>query len=160
MTRIPGFDEAVADFRRFLGEHGYSGTLWWAFREDLWRRSHHSFVVRTPPHPSSQALAKAVFDQGRSKGLIEVAAVARLPTGLVTTVWYPKYPSEEVQGWSCGMKLSIYTPLPSALPVPRSLWPVVRMLPPYRRYQARECFIGTRRWAAEQGIGPDGHAPR
>jgi len=144
INEFPTFEDAVAQFQHFAREQGLPDTLYWMFREDLWRRSTQSVFVRMPPHAKSLELARSVFAEGRAKGLVEITAVARVGGGLATTVWYPKRAEEEVQGWDHGLKLRIAQPLPVALGVPSSLWMAVEWIPGYKRYQARECFIGTR----------------
>jgi hypothetical protein len=155
MNEVPAFEDAVARFRRFVAEQGLPETLYWMFREDLWRRSPASVLVRMPPHSKSLELTRSVFEEGRAKGLVGITAVARVRGGLATTVWYPKRAEEEVQGWDTGLKLSVNQPLPLALAVPPLLWALVTCIPRYKRYQAREWFIGTREWAAEQPDAAD-----
>ena len=147
MTDIPEFRGALADFRSFLQKEGHPSEITWAFREDLWpRRS--CLNVRRPIPDASEALAHKVYEEGRARGLVQLMALGQTADGVVATVWFPKYPSEEVQGWSVGLKLSVRIPLPSAIFVPGWIWPMVRLLPSYRGYQAHDVFVGTKRWAA------------
>jgi hypothetical protein len=53
-----------------------------------------------------------VFAEGSAKGLVELVALAQTTDWILATVWYPKYESEEVQGWGQNMKLAIRQPLP------------------------------------------------
>ena len=150
MSEIPTFDDAAADFRRFLTSRGLGESLVWVFREDLCIRSPLRALVRMPPHAASGDLARKVYDEGRARGLVSITAVAKLKDAVATTVWYPKRSDEEVQGWNRGLKLSINEPLPTAFAVPPVAWRVMEHLPWYRWYQAHGWFVGTREWAAAE----------
>jgi hypothetical protein len=150
MSEIPAFDDAVVEFERFLAAQGHSGVVSWVFREDVWRRSPSRIVVRRPPRSGSHDLARKVYAEGRAKGLVSVDALARVNSGVIATVWYPRLTGEEVQGWSRGLRLSISEPLPTASEFPGLAWRMLGLFPAYRRYQAHECFVGTRNWAAAE----------
>ena len=148
MNDLPQFEEAVSTFKQFLTAQRHPVSVQWVFREDLLRRSRYRVFVRVPPFVGNSELAKKVFREGRIKGLVEIAALAKTGRSTVATVWYPKLPGEEVQGWSSGLKVSIAEPLPTGIEVSAAVWPVLRCFPWYRGYQAPEVFIGTRAWAA------------
>jgi hypothetical protein len=148
MPEIPQFAEAVIRFEAFLRSEGIPTPIIWAFRDDVWRRSQERVLVRWPVSDGSDALVEKVFAEGRTKGLVEIVAIARGADWTLATVWYPKYEHEEVQGWSEQMKLSISQPLPRATPVGPLLWRLMRYLPGFRRYQASEIWIGSRKWAS------------
>ena len=148
MSEIPQFAEAVIGFQAFLRTEDIPTPIVWAFRDDIWRRSRERVLVRWPVSDGSDTLVEKVFAEGRTKGLVEIVAIARSADWTLATVWYPKYEHEEVQGWSEKMKLSIWQPLPRAKPVRPLLWSLMRCLPGFRRYQASDTCIGTRRWAA------------
>lgn len=148
MSEIPDFQEAISNFRRFLVEQGHSAELVWVFRDDLWLRSPTQVWMRYPPPAENYSLAEKVYNEGRERGLVEIVAVATANDRAATTVWFPKFPEEEVQGWSQGLKLSIRQPLPAAKVVGGLRWRAVGYLSGYRWYQRVESSIRSRRWAA------------
>ena len=148
MNGIPEFDHAVSDFRRFLAEQGHPDDLIWVFRDDLWRRGPDHILVRYPPPTENHLLAKKVYEEGRERGLVAITAIATAESRTAATVWFPKYPEEEVQGWSQGCKLSVRQPLPVAEGVSGWRWQLIKLLPSYRRSQRDEWSVGSRRWAA------------
>jgi|SRR5215471_1889464 len=147
MNEMPEFQSA-SDFRRFLVNEGHSEKLVWVFRDDLWFRRRGLVLVRYPTPDENQGLVEKVYAEGRARGMAEVNAIAASSTHIFATVWFPKCPEEEVQGWSHGLKLTIRQSLPAAEEASALKWLVVKRLPSYRRYQRDEFFIGTRRWAA------------
>lgn len=147
MNDIPDFETALGDFRRFLAVQGHPDKLCWVFSDDLWTRGPADVLLRFPPPRANLVLAKKVYDEGRERGLIQMLAVATACDHVAATVWYPKHPEEEVQGWSQGLRLSISQPLPPAKLVNRVAWLFVRLTPEYRRYQRSTFSIGSRRWA-------------
>src|SRR5881397_684606 len=112
MNDIPDFEDAVESFRCFLAEQGHPTNIFWVFREDIWKRSPISVVLRFPSQRKNLALAQKVFEEGRRKGLVDVHAIATVGDKVAATVWFPKFADEEIQGWDRGMKLSIAEPLP------------------------------------------------
>jgi hypothetical protein len=148
MIDLPAWHEAVGRMETFLRSQGHSTTLHWVFRDDLWARSQHRLFVRWPLPPTNVALGQAVFEAGRKKGLIELTALAQFGDSVVATVWYPKFPDEEVQGWDQNLRLSIRNPLVKATAVPRLAWMALQRTPWYRRYQERAAFVGSKEWAA------------
>ncbi len=148
MNEIPEFQVAISDFRRFLAEQGHANELVLVFRDDLWFRGPERVLMRYPPPVGNESLAEKVYAEGRERGLVEITAVATASGYVAATVWFPKFPEEEVQGWSQGLKLAIRQPLPAAEVVGVLKWQVVRYLSGYRWYQRHECSIGSRRWAA------------
>jgi hypothetical protein len=80
--------------------------------------------------------------------LVEISAVAAVEDYMAATIWFPKLPDEEVQGWNRGMKLTICQPLSNARAVATLWWHLLMLLPRFRRYQKTKSFIGTRAWAA------------
>src|SRR5687768_18023238 len=73
---IPKFEDALASFRRFLEECGHSTDIIWVFRDDIWKRSVTEVFVRIPSQQKTFALARKVFDEGRTNGLVDIHAVA------------------------------------------------------------------------------------
>lgn len=144
---IPPFDLALEQFRDFLNRNGASDGIEWVFRDDLCPLSRGRFLVRRSDSSENRRLAQKVFSEGRSRGLLEISVIASSPQFTVATVWYPRTDRDQVQGWNRGMKLSILQPLPHAEFVSCLVWPVVRWLPTYRRYQSNAAFVGTREWA-------------
>lgn len=156
MNDIPTFEDAVASFTRFLNESGNPTNIFWVFREDVWKRSPTDVAIRLPSQPENLALAKKVFDEGRDKGLVDIRAFATVDNRVAATIWFPKFPGEEIQGWDCGMKLSIAEPLPCAKIVSSIQWLLFRFLPRFRHYQRLELWVGTKPWAAtEPALGAD-----
>lgn len=149
MHDIPEFEDAVAVFRKFLAEQGLPSTIFWVFREDIWKRSRIDVVLRLPWQIRNLALSKKVFAEGREKGLVDIHAIASIDDKVVAaTVGFPKFTDEEIRGWNSGMKLSIADPLPSAKSVGRLRWLCFHLQPKFRHYQRCEFGIGTRAWAA------------
>lgn len=148
MNDIPKFEDAVASFHHFLTENGHTGDVIWVFREDVWKRSPTDVLVRYPPARTNLALAQKVFAEGRERGLVDVHAIAATSDKIAATVWFPKFPNEEIQGWNQGMKLSIAQPLPRAKIVGRLRWLFFWLLPRFRHYQNWELWVGTKSWAA------------
>jgi hypothetical protein len=148
MNDIPDFDEALMQFRSFLVKNGHPDEVFWVFREDLWQLSINRVLVRYPTHSENITLAQKVFAEGHVRGLIEITAVAEAANRIAASVWFPKYPNEEVQGWNRGMKLGIRQPLPRASVLASRYWWLLRLFPSFRRYQRYASFIGTRDWAA------------
>jgi hypothetical protein len=145
---IPPFEEAFHEFREFLRSQGHAETVLWAFREDLYFPDRATCLVRDPLPSENERLVQRVFDQGRAAGLVELKAIAVSRDITIATVWFPREPEEEVQGWSTGMKLSVVEP-----PVrPRFIrggmrWWLLTLGTGYRRYQRQDTFIATRAWA-------------
>jgi hypothetical protein len=148
VTEIPSFDIAVADFVAFLSRRGHPTSVTWVFREDLRPLTSERVLVRRSLPAENQALAQKVFSEGRVRGIVGIDAVAQGSTVTLATVWFPKFPEDELQGWSANLKLAIHDPLPRAYPVPSFLWRCVRATAGYKRYQAQAYGIGTRQWAA------------
>ena len=148
MPEIPEFSEAAREFQSFLAREGVATRLVWVFRDDLWQHGQTRVLVRWPEPDQTRRLMEKVFAEGRAKGLVEIVALAQTADWIVATVWYPKYESEEVQGWRQNMKLSIRQPLPRAVRVAPVLWNAFAWLPSFRRYQRTAFGVGTREWAA------------
>lgn len=152
MNDIPEFESAVAAFQRFLVDEGHPSEILWVFRDDVWRRP-VDVLLRCPSQIGNQTIAKKVFEEGRSNGLVNVHAIARVEDKVAATIWFPKFAGEEAQGWSQGMKLSIAKPLPGARFVSGPRWLCFRLHPKFRHYQRHELLIGTKAWAnARPGI--------
>lgn len=143
MSDIPHFERAVEHFRQFLAKCGHSDEMFWVFRDDIWQLSPSDGRVKYPPAAENAALAKKVFEEGRERGLVEIRTVVTTGQKVAATVWFPKYPNQEVQDWDCGMKLTISEPLRRASTIGRLRWRLFRFLPSYRRYQEAAIFIGT-----------------
>ena len=150
MNDIPDFAEAFEQFRRFLADSGQVDDVFWVFRDDVWKLSPTEMQVRYPPSSENVPLARKVYAEGRERGLVEINALATVRREIAATVWFPKYPNEEVQGWSCGLKLTVSEPLPQAKAVGSIRWKLFGFSPRFRRYQSYEFFIGTKAWAAAE----------
>jgi hypothetical protein len=129
-------------------EEDRTAEIFWVFRDDVWKRSRTEILVRYPSDTYNLALAQKVFAEGRERGLIDMHAIAITQNKVAATVWFPKYPDEEVQGWNRGMKLSISQPLLRAKTFGPLCWLVFRFLPRFRHYQKAELVICTKAWAA------------
>ena len=148
MNEIPEFEDALTSFREFLTHNGHPAEIVWIFRDDLWKRSLTEVFVRIPSQPKTLALARKVFDEGRTKGLVDVHAIAIADNTVVATVWFPRSDADEIQGWSRGMKLTISQPLLRAKTFGSFRWWLMSFLADFRHYQTWERTIGTRAWAA------------
>jgi hypothetical protein len=147
MAELPVFEAAVEQLTAFLSGRGHPVALVWVFRDDAWLRYPRDAVIGWPVRPGAPALAKQVYEQGRLRGIVGVDAIAQAPQMTFATVWFPKFPEDEVQGWSRNLKVTIQDPLLRAKLVSRLAWFAIRCTPSYRRYQRSSQFIGTRRWA-------------
>lgn len=106
-------------------------------------------VVGYPRPQGNEVLARKVYEEGRARGLVRIDAVAASKEETFATVWYPRAPEDEVQGWYEGLKLAIRQPLPRAdLVRGARQWSSICRSFVYRRYQKYEASIGTRSWAA------------
>jgi len=150
MNDIPGFEEAVASFCRFLADQGHPTHVFWVFREDIWKRSPTGVVLRFPSPTKNLPLAKKAFHEGRNKGLVDLHAIATVGNKVAATVWFPKFGDEEIQGWNQGMKLSIAEPLPTAEMVGQFRWLMLRFKLQFRHNQQLDSWIGTKAWATAQ----------
>jgi hypothetical protein len=148
VTEIPEWPEAEAAFREFLVGHGYAGRVRWVFRDEIYQPNPVRMIAVRRSVAGTTELAVKVFGEGRAKGLVEIAGLAQSDDRTLATVWFPKYPGEEVQGWTRGLKLTVRSPLARASIVSTFTWAVIMLLPSYRRYQAAATFIGSRKWAA------------
>lgn len=142
------FDDAVASFQNFLKEQDHPTEIFWVFRDDIWQRSQSEVLIRYPTTSENLVLVQKVFGEGCEKGLVDIYAVATASGRVAATVWFPKFAAEEVQGWDCGMKLSIAQPLPRATIVSPLRWWFFRFVPRFRHYQNFEWTVRTKRWAA------------
>ena len=158
MNDIPAFDDALESFRRFLADQGHPTKIFWVFRDDIWKRTPTDIFLRCPSQTANLALTKKVFDEGRRRGLVDIHSIATVGDRVAATVWFPKYPSDEIQGWSRGMKLSVAEPLQRAKSVGQLRWLLFRLKAQFRHYQRFEQLIGTKQWAAETSFG-DGAQP-
>jgi hypothetical protein len=155
MTDIPNFEDALKSFCEFLAKQGHPTNVFWVFRDDIWKRSPTSVVLRSPAHEQNLALAQKVFEEGRARGLVDVHAIATIGDKVAATVWFPKLADEESEGWD-GMKLSIAQPLPRAELVRRLRWLLFHLKPQFRHYQRFDIWVGTKAWAASQhALGAD-----
>jgi len=148
MNDIPNFTEALTQFRHVLEEKGHPSDVFWVFRDDICRVSPSEVWVKYPSSRQNVSLAEKVFGEGREKGLVEIHAVAVAGAQIASTVWFPKYASEEVEGWNRGMKLSMAEPLPPAKTIDALRWSILGFLPRFRKYQRADTSIGTIAWAA------------
>jgi hypothetical protein len=133
MNELPDFAEAVEVFRRFLADSGHPDRVIWVFRDDLWKRSLTQVLIKYPLGRENAFLAQKVFADGRACGLVEIKALAASSDKVAATVWFPKYPEEEVQGWDQGMKLSIIQPLAQARLVGAWRWRLIQFLPLFKQ---------------------------
>jgi len=147
MAELPQFDAAVDELTRFLAAHGHPTVIVWVFRDDIWHRPPQRMLIRWPVRPGAPALAQQVYEQGRRRGIVGVDAIAQGPGMVFATVWFPKFPEEEVQGWSANLKVTIVDPLVRAQLISSLAWVAIRCMPGYWRYQTSPQFIGTRKWA-------------
>jgi hypothetical protein len=142
---IPEFHTAVLLLREFLAEQDLPTDVLWIFREDLYFADWQTVYARTCALPGHIRLAETVFQDGRKQGLVEICGLFRTQSFVGATVWYPRNRSEQVQGWTQGLKISVREPLRFAKPIRSStLWRFHQCRPKYKRYQARECFVHLR----------------
>jgi len=147
MKEIPEWNEAIKRFQSFLESEGCSSNSHWVFRDDICKRKPEELLVRWPLSDSNIGLVEKVFNEGKMKGLVAIDAIGKFANGTIATVWFPKLPGEEVQGWNQNVKLTISIPMPEASLLSSLFWKVLTFSPGYRRYQRYAEFIGTSDWA-------------
>lgn len=148
MHDIPSFTEACSEFQAFLRDQGAPTRLQWVFREDFYSfgPSHH--CIRWPVPSENASLAAALFEQGRSRGLVELTARFSIGSAVAVSVLAPQ--PDEMQGWSQGFKLCKLTPFAEATPVLSALrWAMHRWRAPYQRFQKYSEFVPCRQSAAQ-----------
>jgi hypothetical protein len=148
MDETEDFERTVSSFRKFLADGGHPTKIVWVFRDDVWKRGVTEVFIRVPAQRENLALVMKVFREGRTKGLVDVHAVAIVDNAVAATLWFPRTEDEEVQGWSAGTKLTISDPLVHAKTFGSFRWWLFSFLPRFKHYQTHEWTIGTRRWAA------------
>lgn len=147
---FPSFESAVEQMRAFLAEEAKPTRISWIFRDDLFLTRVDRAIVRYPPPAINESLARKVYEEGRSRGFVEVSAIAASADETFVTVWCPRSRDEEADAWNDGTRMSIANPLARASLVgSRIAWSLWRKMPSYRRYQRDAEFIGTRAWASE-----------
>jgi hypothetical protein len=148
IDELPEFDVAVREFCQFLRNEGHSDRLLWVFRDDTWFKAIDDRVICFPVPAGNEKLIRKVYAEARAKGLASVNALATYRDQTVSTVWFPKYEHEEVQGWDTGLKLSIRDPLPEATSASPFFWKLITKLPSFRRsFRDSDWLIGSRQWA-------------
>ena len=148
MNTIPAFDLALQEFKKYLASNGLPTRIEWIFRDDVCPRNIKHIHIRWPLFPGNTVLTKKVYSEGRRRGMVDIRAIGGTKELIYATVWFPKFPDEEVQGWNSNLKLSISEPLPIANHVSKKIWPVIMLTRKYRRYQKHVMWIGKRSWAA------------
>ena len=128
MGELPEFQVAISDFRRFLVEQGHADELVCVFRDGLWFRGPQQVWMRSPPPAENVPLAKKVYDEGRQGGVVGITALAMAKGHVAATVWFPRLPEEEVQGWLRGLKLAILQPLPAGNVIGGLRWRMFKCL--------------------------------
>ncbi len=147
MHDIPGFTEACFEFQAFLRDQGAPTRLHWVFREDFYSLDPSHHCVRWPVPSENTSLAEALFEQGRSRGLVELTARFTIGSSVAASVLAPE--PDEIQGWSQGFKLCKITPFAEATSVRGGLrWAMHRWRAPYQRFQKHSEFVPSRRAAA------------
>jgi hypothetical protein len=149
MASIPDFSETVESFQAFLASNSLPTAITWVFRNDTWFVAHDKLIARSDPDGGNASLAAKVYAEGQAKGLVEIVAIGRTPSQTLVTIWFPKFPEDEVQGWSVGLKLAIRQPCPVARRVGGVFWRFLQWSPAFKRYQRDHGFIGTKEWAAD-----------
>lgn len=147
---LPAFPSAVAKFREFLAAQGETGDLVWIFREDVYRTADGLATIRVQGSAGNNVeLSEKVYEEGRARGLVEITAVARACDRIAATVWFPRLPEQEIQGWNRGLKLCRRQPLSEARIVSSGpLWRLHTMRPAWKRFQSLNRFLETRSWAS------------
>ena len=140
------FEQAMASLQKFLKENGHPENVFWVFRGDLWQRP-TDVLVRYPPPPRNLVLARKVFTEGCDRGFIAIDAIATTHDQAAATVWFSKFPRDQVQGLDAGVKLSLAQPMPHATLISPWRWWSVRFRPRFRQYQRYESWIKTKEWA-------------
>jgi hypothetical protein len=147
VDHIPSFKDGVEQFRSFLRNLGHDGNIVWTFREDFYSGSNSHMWIRWPPPDVNAAVAARCFEAGRSRGLVEIAALCCVGASVAATVFAPA--PDEIQGWNQGLKLSVRTTLTQAEPVSSGLlWAFHRRRPECVHFQQRDTFVHSRSVAA------------
>lgn len=112
MTEMPCFAEAKFSLQGFLRRCEAPSRVIWLFREDV--TSYRSVVwVRRWDPERAEALAEAIYDVGRARGLgVRLQGAVRLKAGTGCIVWCPE--DETAASYAMmprGLKLSVGKPL-------------------------------------------------
>ena len=97
MVPIPPFEEALASFRSFVNEQGFSPDLVWVFREDVIYSNQHT-LVRWPLPADNVPLAWDYFEFGRAQGLgVTLMAWCHSEGRSICSVWVPRDDREAIE---------------------------------------------------------------
>lgn len=146
---VPPFDTAVDSLRRFLRQQGHADHVFWLFRDDFWLRYGRPAWLHLPLATNNEVLARKVYAEGCARGLVRIEAVIASEYGTGATVWFPRTPAEEIQGWDNGLKIGVAVPAPRARIAGSLVWRLLQWHPGFRRFQRYHAGLpGSRRWAA------------
>lgn len=68
MTDLPGFDDAIASFARFVEAEGHGRELTWVFREDV-TSMRRRLWIRVPVPTANRNLARELYETARVSGV-------------------------------------------------------------------------------------------
>ena len=134
MEEFPSFEEAVEQFKAFIGKQGHPTQLNWVFRDDLYVTRNTVFIVSPLPSNNRQT-AQTAYNNGVAMGQVEIRAMAGIQGGMAATIWYPTFEANRPEGWDHGLRFSIAEPLREAQEVGKGWrWNLRKYTPAFRRF--------------------------
>jgi hypothetical protein len=108
MTEPQTFEDAVAQFKEFLRENGYSANVVWVEPTDLVLPGRHAIYVKMPPPSRNVEYARRRFAFGMSEALgVTFGTICELQNATCCYVWVPKSRTEQQEHLlGPGLKLS------------------------------------------------------
>lgn len=90
MCATPPFDDALTDYRRFLGEQGFPTDMVWVWREDV-TGCRRGWWIHLPVPGDNERRARDYYDWGRRAGLgVTLEALGRADGRSACFVWCPE----------------------------------------------------------------------
>src|SRR5437588_5300528 len=109
MIQTPSFDEALALFRNFVVEQGFSAELEWVFREDV-TNCRRNYWVHVPVPKANTELTRRHFEIGQRRGLgVTLEVLCRLRGRSACFVWWPE--DEEAASYAMQGPLKMKVPI-------------------------------------------------
>jgi hypothetical protein len=157
---IPGFEAALAQFRRFVADVGHSPRgLFWVFREDVstYRRR---ALIKLPLPADNEQVARTRYEHGRRLGIgVCVDGFCRLGADLCCTTRFVSDLEESARRLCGGPKLSVPSPADLAVARPvrsKLVWALRSWLDTHSKFPHYRHFLPTR----DEGLSSTERAAR
>lgn len=105
------FQEAVAEFRRFLAQNGYQQEVVWVKPDDVILTGGPLLYVRVPAPRSNEEPARQLFECGiaRQKGVL-FGTLCEIDGATCSYAWVPKDEAESQKAlMPTGLKMSVHS---------------------------------------------------